>query len=229
MFGHDVDHEPTHKLKAGLSNFFVFVPEVWPKQRSEKLQKKRPKLVLKNKNQNRLAFSFFAHAVQIWGYNFRSKTVKLSGASQKCHFAIFLVKSLDGWRIGQWNLCRCSWVFSIVPTKFHLDRERFLYEFNVQKLVLLSFRGYLGEIESEKKKLTIFHAVFFFVNVQCCVRVSASNFQVLTPKSGGARAFGNIVRFLAGPTRICFCFRWVSIRVSAANCAWLRKAPIIVI
>ena len=43
---------------------------------------------------------------------------------------------------------------------------------------------------------------FFFVNVQCCVRVSASNFQVLTRKSDGARAVGNIVRFLAGPARM---------------------------
>ena len=39
------------------------------------------------------------------------------------------------------------------------------------------------------------------MNVQCCVTVSASNFQVLTRISGGARrALGNIiVRFLAGP------------------------------
>ena len=44
-------------------------------------------------------------------------------------------------------------VFSIVSTKFHIDRERrFLYELSVEKLVLLSFRGYLGEIESENKK-----------------------------------------------------------------------------
>ena len=42
---------------------------------------------------------------------------------------------------------------------------------------------------------------FFFVNVQRCVRVSVSYFQVLTRKSGGARALGNIVRFLAGPAR----------------------------
>ena len=43
---------------------------------------------------------------------------------------------------------------------------------------------------------------FFLANVQCCVRVSASNFQVLTRKSDGARALGNIVRFLAGPARM---------------------------
>ena len=43
------------------------------------------------------------------------------------------------------------------------------------------------------------------MNVQCCVRVSASNFQVLTRNSGGTRAFGNIVRFLAGTARSLFC------------------------
>ena len=65
--------------------------------------------------------------------------------------------------------------------------------------MFLSFRGYLGEIESEKDKLRIFRILFFSVNVQCCVRVSAAKFQVLTRNSGGARAFGNIVRLMAGP------------------------------
>ena len=43
---------------------------------------------------------------------------------------------------------------SLVSTKFRLDRERgyFSQEFCVEKLVLTSFRGYLGEIESERKK-----------------------------------------------------------------------------
>ena len=53
---------------------------------------------------------------------------------------------------------------------------------------------------SRKKNPRIFH-ILFFVNVQCCVRVSASNFQVLTCNSDGARALGNIVRFFAGPAR----------------------------
>ena len=38
--------------------------------------------------------------------------------------------------------------------------------------------------------------------MQFCVRVSASNFQVQIRKSGGARASGNFIRFLAGPARI---------------------------
>ena len=67
--------------------------------------------------------------------------------------------------------------------------------------MLLSFRGYLGEIESGKKAFEFFTYFFFFVNVEC-VRVRASNFQVLTRKIGGATAFGNIVRFLAGPARM---------------------------
>ena len=97
---------------------------------------------------------------------------------------------------------------ALSPTNFHFDRERrFLYKFSLEKLVLLSFRGYLGGIESETKKNLAFFIYFFFVNVQCCVRVSASNFQVLTRNSGGARAFGNIVRFMAGPARITI-YRW---------------------
>jgi len=45
--------------------------------------------------------------------------------------------------------------------------------------------------------------IHLFVNVQCCVRVSASIFHVLTRKSGCVtRAFWNIARFLAGPARV---------------------------
>ena len=62
------------------------------------------------------------------------------------------------------------------------------------ELSLISRRDRVG-----KENLRIFH-MLFFVNVQC-VRVSASNFQVLTRKSGGARAFGNIVHFLVDPAR----------------------------
>ena len=76
-----------------------------------------------------------------------------------------------------------------------IGNDDFMYEFSVEKLVLFSFRGNLGEIEPEKKSLEFFMHFFFGVNVQCCVRVSASDFQVLTRKSGGATAFGNFVRF----------------------------------
>ena len=68
---------------------------------------------------------------------------------------------------------------AVSPPNFHLDREhRYLYEFSVEKLVLSYFRGYLGEIEPGKKKVKNF-SYTFFLHVQCCVRVSASNFQVL--------------------------------------------------
>ena len=52
---------------------------------------------------------------------------------------------------------------ALSPTNFHLDRERrYLYEFSLQKLVLLRFRGYLGEIDSGEKKLNNFFMYFFF-------------------------------------------------------------------
>ena len=56
-----------------------------------------------------------------------------------------LVISPNGRRIGLWHLYRRSpFVVSIVSTKFHIDRERqFLYEFSLEKLVFLSFSGYL--------------------------------------------------------------------------------------
>ena len=55
---------------------------------------------------------------------------------------------------------------------------------------------------SRKKKSLESFAHFFFLNAQFCARVSASNFQVLIRKSGGARASGTFIRFLAGPACI---------------------------
>ena len=67
---------------------------------------------------------------------------------------------------------------ALSPPIFHLDREhRYLYEFSVEKFVLLSFRGYLGEIESQRKKLRTSHVLLFCM---CSVASGFSNFQVLT-------------------------------------------------
>ena len=57
----------------------------------------------------------------------------------------------------------------------------------------------------KKQHFIIFH-ILSVVDLQCCGRVSASNFHVLTRKSGGvtSRAFGRIVRFLDGRALV-FC------------------------
>ena len=54
---------------------------------------------------------------------------------------------------------------------------KYLDEFSVEKLVLLSVRGYLGEIESGEEKSQEFF-IYIYLHMQCCVRVSASNFRV---------------------------------------------------
>ena len=64
----------------------------------------------------------------------------------------------------------------------------------MEKLVFLIFRGYLGEIESEKKKLGIVHTLSSF-EWAMLYQGQYLKFKVLTRKSGGGRAFGNIVRF----------------------------------
>ena len=51
-----------------------------------------------------------------------------------------------------------------MSTQFHLDRKRRVsYEFCVEKLVLQNFRGYLGEIDSGKKKVLELFIYFFVV------------------------------------------------------------------
>ena len=87
-------------------------------------------------------------------------------------------------------------------------------------MLRLRFRAYLCEIESKKKKSWDFFMYFFFLHVQCCVRVSASNFEVLTRKSGGARAFGSLIRFLADPARMVF--RMPAIRLH--RIIWVQSA-----
>ena len=69
----------------------------------------------------------------------------------------------------------------------------------MEKLALWIFRGYLGEIESGDVKVEKFSRTFVF-HEQCCVRVSASNFQVLTRQSSGARAIESSTDFFGGPS-----------------------------
>ena len=98
----------------------------------------------------------------LWGVSIRNSLRSNCTGIYICNRGLAI--SLDRWRNGQRNLHRSSpCLFRTVPTKFHLDpKEQFLYEFNVKKLVLLWFRGYLGEIESGKKKVRIFHIRFCF-------------------------------------------------------------------
>ena len=86
--------------------------------------------------------------------------------------------------------------------RLHLHRIFCFYTdifcLRLEDLVLLSFRGYLDEIESENKSLGFFIYFFFFMYLRCGVRGIASNFQVLIRRSGGGRPFRIIVGFLAG-------------------------------
>ena len=61
------------------------------------------------------------------------------------------------------------------PNFILIEKDNFYTNLVSKKLVFLCFRGYLGEIESEKQNARIFHVPFFSHN-QWCVKVSASNF-----------------------------------------------------
>ena len=58
-----------------------------------------------------------------------------------------------------------------------IENDNFYTNLVFKKLVFWVFRGYLGEIESEKKEVRTFLASFFSHN-QWCVRVSVSIFEV---------------------------------------------------
>ena len=152
--------------------------------------------------------STFARTFQIRGEKFSPKRAKLGRASHINRIfrsyligikeILFLVVSRDGWRIGQNNLYRrppC--VFSIVSTKFHVDRKIRFYSYLVWTSWCFWVFAYIAGRSSRKKKekeeLGIVHTHFSLI-VQLCVRVSASNFKVLIRWSGGARASENFIR-----------------------------------
>ena len=130
-------------------------------------------------------------------------------------FFHFLSQSLDlytkssfghiPWWVANWamKLKQCSpGVFSIVSAKFHIDWNGDFQTNLVWNSWCFGVFADISARSSRKKTQSIIYIyIYYILHVQCCVRVSASNFQVLTRKSGGARALGNIARFLAGPAR----------------------------
>ena len=66
-------------------------------------------------------------------------------------------------------------------------------------MVILSFRGYLGEIELVFPNCLDLHMHY-------CATVSASNFQVLICSGSRASTLGSFIRFLAGPARTILFF-----------------------
>ena len=156
-------HQPTNWKPAFI--FFLFLSERYDQNNDPKKNKSNHNLSLKKKEEKIPAFIFFARAVQIPGLIFRSKTVNLSGASQKCHFPHSSSKTPDlcmesnfcniFWWVANWAIKPCSMFLSLQHCLRQISPwsgTTILYELSVEKLVLLSFRGYLGEIESEKNK-----------------------------------------------------------------------------
>ena len=82
---------------------------------------------------------------------------------------MFLVQSLE--KVASWAMKLVSIVSLCLQhclDRILLDwKRRFLYEFSVVKLVLLSVRGYLGEIESEKMLVFFSFLVCFYCAVLC--------------------------------------------------------------
>ena len=108
------------------------------------------------------------------------------------------------WRIGPCNWCGSfPRVFrAAVYTNFHLDWERRLLELSIQffgrkcrqKMVILSFFGYLAEIESDSQTVWTYLHMHHY-----CTTVSDSSFQVLICSSWRYSTSRTFVRFLAGP------------------------------
>ena len=122
------------------------------------------------------------------------------------------------WWVANWAIkfyrCSTTGVFSIVSTKFHVDRERrFFYEFSMEKLAFLSFRGYVSRPDrvgkkqtNEKNSVLLIYQYLFFcmcsvVSGPVCIQFSSPNSQKRW--CCAYESLGNIVRFLTGPARTC--------------------------
>ena len=88
IFGHDVDHAPTHKLKAGLFNFFVLVrdrnndPGKHKSDRNLSLKKKRKKA----------DFQFFCTCGPTARFNFQIEKRKIQRGIAEMPFPPFFVE-----------------------------------------------------------------------------------------------------------------------------------------
>ena len=125
-------HQPTNWKPAFI--FFFFLSERYDQNNDPKKNKSNHNLSLKKKEEKIPAFIFFARAVQIPGLIVRSKTVKLSGASQKCHlphsstktpglpgmYGIeFLYWSKNFWWVANW---------AMKPSSMYLSLRHRLYQ-----------------------------------------------------------------------------------------------------
>ena len=109
-------HRPTNWKPAFLIFLFLSATEITIRENT-----RATATCLWKKKEKRPTFSFFARAVQLRGLIFRSKNVKFSGASQKCHFPHFLSKKLDlymesnfgniSWWVANWAMKLLSMFF----------------------------------------------------------------------------------------------------------------------
>ena len=190
--------------------FLFFRRERWDRYKDPKKYDRDRNL--SGKKEASLSVCLHIYVVHIRGSFFRSKVANLNVASQKneiwslllvlrtrmeiVYRRYLLMGSELGTETSVGPLVGSSAMSPIF--NFRLGRERrFYYEFCVEKLVFLSFRQYLVEIES---KYVDFN-VHFFARAQCCVRVSASKFQVLIRSGSRDTTCRWFAHFLAGPAR----------------------------
>ena len=116
-------------------------------------------------------FNPFERTFKMRGRQFGVQFSKLSGESQKCRFFpklpdLYMESSFGN--ISRWVAYCATNSISIFLSLQHclhqispLSKTTFFYEFSFKKLVLWGFRGYLIEIESERKMSEFFIYCFF--------------------------------------------------------------------
>ena len=148
---------------------------------------------VKNKNEKVMVRSTFARAFQVCGEKFSTKSAKLSGILQinRLFGTTWFIYRAEFWKyilmdgeLGGETYIDVLLVSSALspPISTLIGIDDFYTNLVWKKLVFLSFRGYLGEIESKKKKSLEFFLLYFFFILQFCVGVSAPIFQVLIRK-----------------------------------------------
>ena len=91
IFRHDVDHAPTHKLKAGLLNF-LFLSARYDRNNDPKKHKSDHKLSQKRNKRKRPAFRFFVRGPNT-RLNFDIENRKIERGIAEMPFSPFFVEN----------------------------------------------------------------------------------------------------------------------------------------
>ena len=187
MLGHDVDHAPTDKMKAGL----FFLSKRYARNKDAKIQK-RSTLVLKKKKGFPFLHMRSKYEVKISHIEHRKNGRGITEMPFSPYFVEITDSKMESFfgNISSWV---ANWEMKLISMPF-LYLQHFLHQISPWSGTTIFMRiqcAKVGAFEFSRiyrrdrvvEKNTLEFFIYIFLHVQCCVRVSASSFQFSSPNS----------------------------------------------